>query len=812
MAASQGISTASRQQPPWKAPPQPPSDADIPPLVVWNSLTRTKTPFYPLDWKNKTVSVYACGVTPYDDAHLGHIRNYTTLDIVVRILRDFFKFKVRLVMNVTDVDDKIILRARQRHLLDLFKAGQLQVDSRRAPQEFQNVALDALAQYIEANLSNVPVAEQTTDIHKRVALIHAAVEHEVVDASSVGMEKQAKKKMHTRTVFGASQALKELGRGAKASQQDSISLDDVLMPFLDSKATIDATDHSIFSKVSRKYETRFWEDLQSMNCIPVTEVTRVTEYVPQIVDFISRIMGNGYAYKTSDGSVYFDIAAFEKDNNQYPRLEPWSRNDAGLQADGEGALSKTSSEKRGNSDFALWKSSKAGEPAWPSPWGNGRPGWHIECSAMASDKLGRQFDIHSGGIDLAFPHHDNELAQSEAYWAEKSNSHQHQWVNYFLHMGHLSIAGAKMSKSLKNFTTIRDALSRQEWTPRGLRVIFLLGGWRDGIEIGKGLVQEGSAWEDKLNNFFLKAKDVAQRTGSIDGSTNGTGISPLVKELEDAKTTTFEALCDSFNTAKVMHTISELITSANASESPDPATVIDIARWITSLVNILGLNEGAGPDDVEIGWSGLDIPAASKPLLLALSGMRDRLRTVARSQSKLHREDLQPILDDSKYQDIALGESPQELRSVLTNFRDRVSSLSDSKEMPKELLQICDRLRDVDLWNQKIYLEDRDGDQPALVRPVTRELMIAKQEKEEQERQKLQAKLDREREAATKAEKGRLSHLEIFKTSEYSAWDEEGLPTKDGNGEEVTKSRAKKLRKDWEKQKKLHETWLKTNS
>lgn len=131
-------------------------------------------------------------------------------------------------------------------------------------------------------------------------------------------------------------------------------------------------------------------------------------------------------------SVYFDIKAFEAANNSYARLEPWNRNDTDLLADGEGALSKDATGKRSTADFALWKASKPGEPSWPSPWGAGRPGWHIECSAMASDKLGKQFDIHSGGIDLAFPHHDNEIAQSEAYW-NRGREHQHQWVNYFLH-------------------------------------------------------------------------------------------------------------------------------------------------------------------------------------------------------------------------------------------------------------------------------------------------------------------------------------------------------------------------------------------
>ena len=812
MTAPQLATAASRQQPPWEAPPNPPPDCDLPPLTVWNSLTRSKTPFVPIDWKNKSVSIYACGVTPYDDAHLGHIRNYTTLDIVVRILRDFFKFKVRLVMNVTDVDDKIILRARQRHLLDNFLGDQLEIDGFKSENGLVEVGLSALRQYIKGNLKIDLDNESLRKICDEISKLSGA--RASSEDVGEGVEQIAKKRMHARTALNAS---RELLRISKDGGIHSHDLDDVLMPYLDSKASIDANDHSIFSKVSRKFEERFWEDLASVNCLPVEEITRVTEYVPQIIDFTKRIEENGFAYKTSDGSVYFDIEAFEKGGNKYPRLEPWSRNDAGLQADGEGALTRKNSEKRGNSDFALWKSSKAGEPSWDSPWGKGRPGWHIECSAMASDKLGSQFDIHSGGIDLAFPHHDNELAQSEAYWHEPGHSHQHQWVNYFLHMGHLSIAGAKMSKSLKNFTTIREALARGDWTPRGLRIIFLLGGWRDGIEIKEGLIKEGSVWEDKLNNFFLKAKDVAQSFGNIDTTSNGVtngmestkngGV--LGEKLEKSKSETFAALCDSFNTAKVMEIISDLISFVNISESPNPAPVLRVASWITSMVNIFGLNGTASADDSEIGWSGLDIPSASKGLLSALSQMRDSIRTLALSPDPIQRKTLDPILQDPKYDPEANPEAPNDVKLIMLNFRKDVASL-DGEDTSKDILQLCDRLRDVDLWDRGIYLEDREGEQPALLRVVTRELRTARQEKEDRERQKQQAKQAREQEAATKAEKGRLSHQEMFKTKGFSAWDSDGIPTKDEHGEEINKSKSKKLKKDWERQKKLHEAWLKT--
>jgi cysteinyl-tRNA synthetase len=183
----------------------------------------------------------------------------------------------------------------------------------------------------------------------------------------------------------------------------------VLLPFLDSLhgAEMDSNNHQIYLELTRKFERRFVEDMTALNVLAPDQLTRVTEYVPQISRFVEKIVANGFGYATPDGSVYFDIDSFEKAGHSYSRLEPWNKNDRALQADGEGSLSKRKSMKRSEDHFALWKASKPGEPAWPSPWGRGRPGWHIECSAMASEVIGKTIDIHSGGVDLRFPHHDN---------------------------------------------------------------------------------------------------------------------------------------------------------------------------------------------------------------------------------------------------------------------------------------------------------------------------------------------------------------------------------------------------------------------
>ena len=471
------FSQMARVQPPWKS-PGPLTESPDNPLRIWNSLTRQKEPFIPIS--RKKLTWYSCGPTVYDDAHLGHARNYVTIDVLRRIMRDYFQYPVRFVQNVTDVDDKIILRARQRHLLNAYKARRLQ----GLPEE-DDVLTKSLHAYVKKHLPKVP-----EDSHKRKYL------------DFYPDESDPKTLMHLRTASKAAEALeKQKHPSLPAVSEMHPDLEDVVRPYLDThqSADFDAKDQSIFTSLTKEYEDRFTEDMRALNVLDPDEVTRVTEYITQIVEFTEKVLLNGFAYKTSDGSIYFDITAFEADQNHYARLKPENRNDTKLLAEGEGDLTKSPSEKRSTADFALWKASKSGEPSWPSPWGNGRPGWHIECSAMASDTLGKQIDIHTGGVDLAFPHHDNELAQSEAYWLDKGQEHDHQWINYFLHMGHLSISGAKMSKSLKNFTTIREALEKETWTSRSLRIVLLLGHWRDGIEITDELVKAGSAWEDKVN-------------------------------------------------------------------------------------------------------------------------------------------------------------------------------------------------------------------------------------------------------------------------------------------------------------------------
>jgi len=535
--------------------------------------------------------------------------------------------------------------------------------------------------------------------------------------------------------------------------------------------------------------------MEKLRVEPPTTLTRVSEYLPEITDFVDRIVKNGYAYATEDGSVYFDTRRFDGAKGSestsghdwchtYAKLQPWSKGNKDLLAEGEGSLT-VASGKKSPSDFALWKASKPGEPSWPSPWGDGRPGWHIECSVMASDVLGEQMDIHSGGVDLAFPHHDNEIAQSEAFHGCR------QWVNYFLHTGHLHIEGLKMSKSLKNFITIEEALAKS--SARQLRLAFLMQQWSARMDFKESNMAEIKTIETQLNNFFTNMKalisDMETRQTESSGSHQYRAAEKeLMRNLTDAQTAFHDALCDSFDTSAAMQSLLNLVSAANVYRTSQSRTETNVAvlqavsQWVTRMLRMFGLGEGADVDSrgkSVIGWgqaiqSGAngaaeDRDATVMPYVRALSSFRDGVRKLARDNAKL-----------------------------------------------SEILALCDQLRDQELVDLGVALDDQE-DGKALVKLVPAEqLRAARDEKAAMARDKAEKKAAAQAAAEAKRlerlEKGRLPPSELFKTGqhaqEYSKYDSEGLPTHDAKGEELPKSRTKKLKKEYDVQAKLHEAFL----
>ncbi len=255
------------------------------------------------------------------------------------------------------------------------------------------------------------------------------------------------------------------------------------------------------------YTRIFFEDLATLNIEPVEHNPRATESIDAMIDIIERLAAKGITYD-KDGSVYFSIAKFT-DYGRLSRLEAREiRTGARYDAD--------EYEKDDARDFALWKASKDGEPGWDTPFGRGRPGWHIECSAMVRKIFNGTIDIHTGGVDLIFPHHENEIAQSEAAYGEP-------FVRYWLHVEHLLVEGSKMSKSKGNFYTLRDLIEKGH-SPRAIRYLLLSAHYKKQQNFTlEGLAQAESALE-RIDNLLI-------RLGELKGSADGAGTAKLIDEL-----------------------------------------------------------------------------------------------------------------------------------------------------------------------------------------------------------------------------------------------------------------------------------------
>ena len=417
-------------------------------LQFFNTLTRRKEDFVPLDPAGKKVGMYTCGPTVYNYAHIGNLRAFTFEDLLRRYL-EYKNFQVTHVMNITDVEDKIIRRVRE---------------------------------------TDLPLHEFTA-----------------------------------------------------------------------------------------KFEAAFFEDLNALNCRVPHETPRATEHIAEIIALIEKLLARGLAYEAADGSVYFSIEKYRGCGCTYGQLVKLNFDEMRT---GERVKSDEYA-KEALADFALWKARVTDDGAvfWPSPWGEGRPGWHIECSAMSMKALGPSFDLHLGGEDLMFPHHEDEIAQSEGAGVQAAGQ---RFVKYWLHGAFLLVEGKKMSKSLGNFFTLRD-LTAKGFTGREIRYALLQAHYRETFNFTMEGLQGARSALKRIEECLIKLSQFWETTS---GTIRSEPDSKFLRQFEDA-------LDDELNVSKAWGLVHNWIRELNRSLSqgkvaPDQAANA-VGTW-KLLDKVFGLN------------------------------------------------------------------------------------------------------------------------------------------------------------------------------------------------------------------------------
>jgi len=446
-------------------------------IRLYNTLTRKKEEFQTLE--PNVVKMYVCGVTVYNDAHVGHAMSALVFDIIRRYL-EYRGYNVRQVMNYTDVDDKIINRAKQ--------------------------------------LGEDPL------------------------------------------------------------------------------------------KLSQRYVEDYANDLKNLNVLPATSYPQVTKTMPLIIEFIQGLIRKEAAYAASNGDVYFSVIG----DDDYGKLSGRKLDD--MQA---GARIEVGEAKDHPMDFALWKAAKPGEISWDSPWGKGRPGWHIECSAMNLAELGEQIDIHGGGNDLIFPHHENEIAQTESYTGKP-------FARYWVHNGMLQLGGEKMSKSLGNMVSIKDFLKERDADV--MRMLVLMGYYRAPLIFNDETQDAAEKSLERLKSAFREASTSTK-------GLSAEAASALASQAESTKQSFTTAMDDDFNSPLALAALYELVKAINTArdngasdEQLKPAQ--SVLRELTGVFGLrLQEKQGSGEAETQVNALIAERNEARKQKQWALSDqIRERLK------------------------------------------------------------------------------------------------------------------------------------------------------------------------------------------
>ncbi|MDO4869506.1 MAG: cysteine--tRNA ligase [Bacillota bacterium] len=388
-------------------------------------------------------------------------------------------------------------------------------------------------------------------------------------------------------------------------------------------------------EVSEKYIAEYYKDAAALNVKKATVHPKVTETIPDIIKFVQDLIDKGYAYEV-DGDVYYRTKMFK----DYGKLSGKNTDDLRL-----GARIAVGEKKEDPLDFALWKARKEdSEIAWDSPWGMGRPGWHIECSAMSKKYLGDTLDIHAGGEDLQFPHHENEIAQSEAHNGKP-------FANYWMHNGYINVDGVKMSKSLGNFKTVRDLLG--QYDGEVLRFLILSGQYRGPIDFNPEILSQSENGLKRMRNAKSHLKHLIATSTQAGQGAGHLDMSDAEKEalasFDKFRDKFCEAMDDDLNTADAISAVFELITAINTAtkDGASKAFAEGSLDILMELCTVLGLLQQEVEEKVEI-----------EPEIQALIDERQ----AARKAKNFARAD--EIRDQLKAQGITLKDTPQGVQVI----------------------------------------------------------------------------------------------------------------------------------------------------
>jgi cysteinyl-tRNA synthetase len=293
-----------------------------------------------------------------------------------------------------------------------------------------------------------------------------------------------------------------------------------------------------------EYARIYLEDLEKLNVLPAEHYPKVSEHIPEIITMVAGLVAKGFAYEL-DGDVYFEVGKFAP----YGKLS--GRDLEEMRA---GARVEVNTAKRDPMDFALWKAAKPGEISWESPWGPGRPGWHIECSVMALKYLGSGFDMHGGGEDLVFPHHENEIAQSEAYT-------QTAFARYWLHNAFVTVSGERMGKSMGNFSTIRDVITR--FSPKVVRFWLIGTHYRNPISFGPEELTTAARGLERLETACFNWEYLLQQQGPVALTGVAADVALIKERIARTKTDFVAGMEDDFNTPQALSGLYELVREVN---------------------------------------------------------------------------------------------------------------------------------------------------------------------------------------------------------------------------------------------------------